>query len=67
MDEKTRNELKQKADRAAWLIFRYLNNSLTEAEDAELASWMIENEQNWKLFEEFTGERFQPKNIARNN
>jgi hypothetical protein len=61
MHPQTKKEIEEKAARAAYLIFKYLNNTLEEAEDAELAAWMVENEQNWKLFEEFTGEKFKRK------
>ncbi len=61
MHHGTKKEIEEKAARAAYLIFKYLNNTLSETEDAELAAWMVENEQNWKLFEEFTGETFKRK------
>ena len=61
MHPENKKEIEEKAARAAYLIFKYINNALTESEDAELAAWMVENEQNWKLFEEFTGEKFKRK------
>jgi hypothetical protein len=61
MHPETKKEIEEKASRAAYLIFKYINNSLSESEDAELAAWMVENEQNWKLFREFTGEKFKRK------
>ena len=61
MHPESRKKIEEKADRAAYLIFKYLNNTLSESEDTELAAWMVENEQNWKLFEEFTGEKFKRK------
>jgi hypothetical protein len=61
MQPETRKEIETKASRPAYLIFKYLNESLTEAEDEELAVWMAQNEQNWKLFEEFTSDEFRKK------
>ena len=61
MDTRKRIEIEEKAIRTSYLLFNYLQNKLTEEEDAELAAWMVENEQNWKLFQEFTGEEFKKK------
>jgi hypothetical protein len=59
MDSETRKQIEEKASRPAYLIFKYLNEALTEEEDEELAAWMIQNEQNWKLVEEFSGDEFR--------
>ncbi len=61
MDTRKRVEIQEQAARTAYLLFNYLQNNLTEEEDGELAAWMLENEQNWKLFQEFTGEEFKKK------
>jgi hypothetical protein len=67
MEPTTRKEIEAQASRPAYLIFKYLNESLTESEDEELALWMAQNEQNWKLFEEFTSDKFRKKFITSQN